>query len=105
MKFDWKGLAQLGAAIVAQQTGRPEVVAAEAAGEQAIDASVAHKSVDEQADAYAALAVQVIETAEGFEGKELVDDVEVQLLIKGVHDSLHALAAGLKAKASPKAAQ
>lgn len=98
MHFDWKAIARVGAAIAAGQTGHPEIMSAEAAAESAIGKSQAHKSVDEQVDAYAALAVQVIETAEGFKGAELVDDVQVQRLIQGVHDALSALAAGLAAK-------
>jgi hypothetical protein len=98
MKFDWKAIARLGTAVVAGATGHGELVNAEAAVENAVDASAAHKPVEEQVDVYAALAVQVIETAEGFSGKELVDDASVQLLIRGVHDALHALAVGLAAK-------
>ena len=98
MHFDWKSIARIGAAVAAGQTGHPEILTAESVAEQAIGASQAHKSVGEQVDAYAALAVQVIETAEGFKGAELVDDVQVQRLIQGVHDALAALAAGLAAK-------
>ena len=98
MKFDWKQIAQLAATITAGATNHPEIVAAEQATEQAVAASTSHAPVDVQVDAYAALAVQVIETAEGFKGRELVDDVEVQALVKGVHDALHALAIGLAAK-------
>lgn len=98
MKFDWKQIAKLGAIVIAGKTGHAEIIEAESAVETAVDASKAHKSVDEQVDAYAALATSVIETAEGFEGKELVDDVQVQKLIGAVHDALHALALGLAAK-------
>jgi hypothetical protein len=98
MHFDWKAIARIGAAVVAGQTGHPEIVSAESAAEAAVASTQAHKSVGDQVDGYAALAIQVIETAEGFHGSELVDDVQVQRLIQGVHDSLSALAAGLAAK-------
>ena len=98
MHFDWKSIARIGAGIAAAETGIPAIQAAETAAESAVSTTQAHKSVDAQVDAYSALAVQVIESAEGFQGKELVDDAQIQLLIKGVHDSLHALAAGLLAK-------
>jgi len=98
MHFDWKAIARMSAAVVSASTGQPAIMAAEGAAESAIGASQAHKSAAEQADAYAALAVQVIETAEGFDGKELVDDATVQALVQAVHDALTALAAGLAAK-------
>lgn len=98
MKFDWKQIARIGAAIAAGQTGHPEIVTAESVAESAVASTQAHKSVGEQVDAYAALAVQVVETAEGFHGSELVDDVQVQALVHAVYEALAALAAGLAAK-------
>lgn len=98
MHFDWKAIARIGAAVVAGQTGHPEILSAESAVEAAVGTTQAKKPVGDQVDAYANLAIQVIETAEGFKGAELVDDVQVQRLVQGVHDSLSALAAGLAAK-------
>lgn len=98
MAFDWKNIARIGAAIVAGETGHAEIMGTEQAAEVAIDASISRKPVTDQVDAYAALAVQAVETAEGFKGAELVDDANVQLLVKGVHDALTALVNGLAAK-------
>jgi hypothetical protein len=98
MHFDWKAIARTGAALAAGATGHSEIISAETVAESAVASSQAHAPVAQQVDAYSTLSVQVIETAEGFEGKELVDDVQVQQLVKGVHDAVAALAAGLAAK-------
>lgn len=77
----------------------PAVAAAETAAEVLIDTARTKGATGQQkADAAVQLVIQSIEAAEGFEGRELVQDANVQLLIKGVNDSVHALMAGLLAK-------
>jgi hypothetical protein len=104
MKLDWKQVARIAAGVTSEVTGIGAIQAAESAAESAISGSKSGKTVDQQVDGYADLAVQVIETAEGFQGKEIVDDAQVQKLVAAVHSSLHDLAAGLLAAKAIKAA-
>jgi phage tail protein X len=93
--FNWKPYAQLVATIIAQQTNQPGIVSAE----QSVEAALApNLSLDQRVDASAQVAVEIIETVEGFKGAELVDDASIGELRQGVVEAVRAFAHGLAAK-------